>query len=68
MFAFVPARAVSTLADATERFTEEVCCVVIAALRLTNRASALEEELEIEFELTLIAPSAPSILADELER
>ena len=68
MFAFVPASAVSTLADATERFTEEVCCVVIAALRLPNRASVLEEELEIEFELTFIAPRAPSMLAEELER
>ena len=42
--------------------------MVIAALRLPNTASVLEEELEIEFELTLIAPSAPSTLAEEVER
>ena len=40
----------------------------MAALRLFNTASKLEEEFEIEFELTLIALRAPSTLADEVER
>ena len=41
---------------------------VTFALRVASTASALEDELEIEFELTLIAKRAASTLDDELDR
>jgi len=59
---------VSKLADAAERFVEDVCCVVIAALSVARVASVVDEVLERLFELVLIAPRAPSTLADEVER
>ena len=42
--------------------------MVIAALSVPSNESKLEDEFDIEFELTLIAPSAPSTLAEEVER
>ncbi len=38
------------------------------ALRVPSAASALDDELEMEFELTLIAARAASRLEDEFER
>ena len=38
------------------------------AFAVPNAASTLDDELEIEFELTLIAVSAASRLDDEFER
>ena len=41
---------------------------VIAAFRVASAASMLDDELDIELELTLIAFRAVSVLEDELER
>jgi len=42
--------------------------VEILAFVVASAASMLEDELEIEFELVLRAPSRASTLEDELER
>ena len=62
------ANAASTLLEELESDPAVAPPVVIAAFTALRAASTLEEEFEIEFELTFIAASAASTLDDELDR
>jgi len=61
-------KAASTLLEELESEPAVFAPAVIAALIELRAASTLEDEFEIELELTFIAANAASTLEEELER
>lgn len=68
MAALTVPRAASVATEELDRRSEDVWPVVIAAFRAPSAASVLEDELEMELELALIAANAASRLLEEVER
>lgn len=62
-----PASATSTLREEFERFWLDAPCSEMPEVTVTSAASTLEEELEIELELALMAARATSTLDDAFE-
>jgi hypothetical protein len=62
------AREVSTAEEEFESVRLLLMFAVTAAFWVASAASMLDEEFDIELELTLIAARAASVLADEFER
>ena len=58
----------STAEEEFESVRLSLMLEVIAAFWVASAASMLDEELDIELELTLIALRTASVLEDELER
>ena len=56
------------LLEESERFALATALAVIEAFTAAKAASTLDEELEIEFELTLMAARAASTLDDDREK
>ncbi len=67
MAALVAVSAMSTLAEEIERLTELVWLAEIEAFNAARAASALADDVEIEFELAFMAPNAASTLDDAVE-
>lgn len=65
---FTVANAASTLLEEFERVPLFAACAVMAPFTPAIAASMLDDELEMELELTLIAARAASTLDDEFER
>ena len=64
----VAANALSTLVDDVTRLALVVPLAAITPFIAASAASTLDEELEIEFELTLMAARAVSVLAEDVEK
>lgn len=62
------ARAASTLEELFESEREEVWFVLITVLTAESAVSTLEDELDIELELALIANRVPSTLDEDWVR